>query len=159
MISRISFFSKIGRSLLNDISLSERVRRVNKICDEKGVENVLFVSIHCNAASDGKWTNARGWSAYTSKGQTQSDVLAEHLYNEAEKEFVGHKIRVDKQDGDKDWEENFTVITKTKCCSVLTENFFMDNKNDVEYLLSNEGKKAIINTHVYGIINYIKTFE
>ena len=38
---------------------------------------------------------------------------------------------------------------------MLTENFFMDNKDDVEYLTSEEGKEAIINTHVYGIINYI----
>jgi N-acetylmuramoyl-L-alanine amidase len=140
-----------------DISLSERVKRVNKVCNELGTSNVLLVSIHCNAASNGEWANARGWCAYTSKGKTKSDILAEHIYAEAEKQFVGHKIRIDKQDGDKDWEENFSVIYNTKCIAVLTENFFMDNKEDVAYLLSEEGKKAIVNTHVYGIINYIKT--
>ena len=142
-----------------DISLSERVKRVNKICDKLGKENVLLVSIHCNAASNGQWTNARGWCAYTSKGNTKSDILAEHIYKEAEKQFVGHKIRTDKQDNDKDWEENFTVIYNTKCIAVLTENFFMDNKEDVAYLTSDEGKKSIVDTHVYGIINYIKTLE
>ena len=35
----------------------------------------------------------------------------------------------------------------------------MDNKEDVAYLTSDEGKKSIIDTHVYGIINYIKTLE
>jgi N-acetylmuramoyl-L-alanine amidase len=142
-----------------DISLSERVKRVNKHCDKIGAKNVVFVSIHCNAASNGKWINARGWSAYTTKGTTNSDKLAECIYNEAEKQFDGLKIRTNKKDGDKDFEENFTVIYGTKCPSVLTENFFMDNKEDVEYLLSEEGKNAIVNTHVYGIINYIKTFE
>ena len=38
-----------------DISLSERCRRVNQYCDKYGKENVLLVSIHCNAAgADGK---------------------------------------------------------------------------------------------------------
>lgn len=140
-----------------DISLSERVRRVNKICDEIGKNNVIFVSVHCNAASNGEWTKARGWSAFTSKGNTKSDILAEFLYAEAEKEFIDQKIRTDKQDNDKDWEENFYVLKNTKCPAVLTENFFMDNKEDVAYLTSEIGKQAIINTHVYGIINYIKT--
>lgn len=142
-----------------DISLSERVRRVNKICDEIGKNNVIFVSVHCNAASNGEWTKARGWSAFTSKGNTKSDILAEFLYAEAEKEFIDQKIRTDKQDDDKDWEENFYVLKNTKCPAVLTENFFMDNKEDVAYLTSEIGKQAIINTHVYGIINYIKTLE
>ena len=142
-----------------DISLTERVKRVNKFCDDLGVDNVLFVSIHCNAASNGEWSNATGWSAYTSKGNTKSDILANYFYNEAEKQFIGKKIRTDLQDGDKDWEENFTVIYNTKCVSILTENFFMDNKKDIEYLTSNEGKQSIINTHIYGIINYIKTLK
>lgn len=140
-----------------DISLSERVKRVNNHCNKIGAKNVVFVSIHCNAAGNGQWLNARGWCAYTTKGETKSDKLAEHLYDAAEKQFIGHKIRTDKSDNDKDWESNFTVIYGTKCPSVLTENFFMDNKEDVEYLLSEKGKQAIVDTHVYGIINYIKT--
>ena len=140
-----------------DISLKERVKRVNKICNEIGSDNVIFISVHCNAASNGEWTNARGWSAYTTKGQTQSDMIADCLYEEAEKQLIGQKIRTDYRDNDKDWEENFYVLNNTKCGAVLTENFFMDNKEDVAYLNSNEGKRAIVNTHVYGIINYIKT--
>lgn len=140
-----------------DVSLTERANRVNKICNSVGNNNALFVSIHCNAASDGQWSKATGWSAYTSRGQTKSDILAEFIYKEAEKRFVGQKIRMDKVDGDKDWEDDFTVLTKTKCAAVLTENFFMDNKNDLKFLLSENGKESVINTHVYGIINYIKT--
>lgn len=42
-----------------DISLPERCRRVNAICDKYGKDNVLLVSIHCNAAgADGKWKSA-----------------------------------------------------------------------------------------------------
>lgn len=31
----------------------------------------------------------------------------------------------------------------------------MDNKDDVKYLLSEEGKNAIVKVHVNGIIEYI----
>lgn len=140
-----------------DISLTERTNRVNKVCNEFGKENVLLVSIHANAAGNGKkWMTAKGWSAFTTKGHTQSDVLAEYLYDEAEKNFHNRKIRVEKSDGDRDWETNFYICQKTKCAAVLTENFFYDNVDDVEYILSEEGRKNVIKTHVNGIINYIK---
>ena len=54
-------------------------------------------------------------------------------------------------------EKNFTILKSTLCPAVLTENFFMDNKADVKYLLSPEGHEAVINCHVEGIINYIKS--
>lgn len=52
-----------------DVPLAERARRVNEICARYGATNVLLVSIHCNAAGNGEWMSARGWSAYTSKGK------------------------------------------------------------------------------------------
>ena len=140
-----------------DISLTERVSRVNRFCDEYGKSNVMLVSVHANAAGDGsKWMTAKGWSVYTSKGQTNSDKLAECLYDEAEKNFPDRKIRVDNQDGDRDWEENFYICQKTKCIAVLTENFFYDNVDDVNYILSDEGKNAVVKTHVDGIRKYIE---
>ena len=139
-----------------DISLSERVKRVNDICKKLGKNNVILISIHCNAATNGEWTNAKGWSAYTSKGGTKSDVLASCLYKVAEDFFKGRKIRTNYGDGDPDWEENFYILKNTNCPAVLTENFFMDNKDDVSYLMSEDGKNAIIQTHVNGIIEYLK---
>lgn len=138
-----------------DVSLSERARRVNEVCGKLGTSNVLLISVHCNAAGNGDWLNARGWSAYTSKGQTKADKLADCLYSVAESVFVGQQIRKDLSDGDPDWEENFYILNKTKCPAVLTENFFQDNKDDVAFLLSSEGKKQIVKVHVDGIIKYI----
>lgn len=143
---------------IKDISLSERVKRVNYICDEHGAKNVILISIHANAAGNGsKWMTAKGWSAFTSVGQTNSDKLAECLYEAAEENFVDRKIRKDNTDGDKDWESNFYICQKTKCVTVLTENFFYDNEDDVNYILSDEGKNAVVKTHVDGIINFIKS--
>ena len=137
-----------------DISLEERARRVNEICGRLGAENVVLVSIHCNASKNGEWGKARGWSAYTSKGKTKSVELATMLYVEAAKNFAGQTLRKELSDGDPDWEEGFYVLRKTKCPAVLTENFFMDNEQDLAYLTSEEGREAIIRTHVAALINW-----
>ena len=142
----------------DDISLAERVRRVNAACFLLGKQNVILVSIHVNAAGNGsKWLNATGWSVYTCKGQTASDKLAECLCQAAIKNFPGRRIRTDMSDGDMDWEEGFYILRKSLCPAVLTENFFMDCKTDLAYLQSVEGKRAVVTTHVEGIIDWIST--
>lgn len=141
-----------------DVPLIERVHRANVQCQSLGAYDVLLISIHCNAAGKGKeWMSGRGWEAWTSTGQTEGDKLAECLYESALDVFPkGTSIRSDWNDGDFDKENRFTILSKTLCPAVLTENFFMDNKFDVEYLNSKEGKDAIVRCHIDGIINYIK---
>ena len=140
----------------DDISLAERVRRVNAACFLLGKQNVILVSIHVNAAGNGsKWLNATGWSVYTCKGQTASDKLAECLCQAAIKNFPGHRIRTDMSDGDMDWEEGFYILRKSLCVAVLTENFFMDSRSDLEYLQCRAGKQAVVDTHVEGITDYM----
>lgn len=139
-----------------DVPLAERARRVNEFCGKLGASNVILISVHCNAAGNGDWMNARGWSAYTSKGNTKADTLASCLYEAAAEHLsAGTKIRSDWSDKDPDWEENFYILTKTRCPAVLTENFFQDNKDDVAFLQSQEGRQAIVKLHVEGIIKYI----
>lgn len=142
-----------------DISLGERCARVNAWCDRLGAKNVCFVSIHNNAAGCGQWMNARGWEAWTSKGQTQGDKLADCLYDAASKHLpAGTPIRTDMADGDRDKEENFTVLYRTKCAACLTENLFQDNREDVDYLLSPEGREAIVRLHVEGVKAYVAKY-
>lgn len=142
-----------------DVSLKERVDRVNRYCSLYGRGNVVLVSIHVNAAGDGsKWMNARGWSAYTTPSRTKSDDLADDLYWAARQVFGAPlTIRADYSDGDPDWEANFYILKNTQCCAVLTENFFQDNKEDVEYLLSKKGKEDCVTVHVSGIVAYLQT--
>lgn len=141
----------------NDVTLRNRVNRVNTICNRVGASNVLLVSIHANAAGNGSaWMNARGWSCYTSKGKTKSDQVAEFLYDAFEEEFQDRKIRKDMSDGDRDWEENFYVLQKSKCPAVLLENFFYDNREECAWMLQEETKKRIASAAVKGIIKYIK---
>ena len=141
----------------NDVTLRNRVNRVNTICNRVGASNVLLVSVHANAAGNGSaWMNARGWSCYTSKGKTKSDQVAECLYDAFEEEFQDRKIRKDMSDGDRDWEENFYVLQKSKCPAVLLENFFYDNREECAWMLQEETKKRIASAAVKGIIKYIK---
>lgn len=139
-----------------DISLEDRVSRVNAHCRTHGKSNVILLSIHVNAAGNGtKWLNVTGWSVYTCKGQTESDRLAECLCEAAIKNFPGRTIRTDMSDGDMDSEEQFYILRNTWCPAVLTENFFMDSRSDLEYLQSRAGKLAVVDTHVEGIIEYL----
>lgn len=142
-----------------DVSLGERCGRVNAWCDRLGAKNVVFVSIHNNAAGCGQWMSARGWEAWTSKGQTQGDKLADCLYDAAQKYLPqGTKIRTDLADGDRDKEGNLAVVRGTRCAACLTENLFQDNREDVDYLLSEAGREAIITLHVEGIKAYIAKY-
>lgn len=142
-----------------DVKLLERVHRVNVKCQSLGRENVLCVSIHCNAAGNGKeWQKATGWEIWTSPGKTKSDVLADHFVTMAKRHFEGQTIREWKKvDGERDKEARFTILTDTLCPAVLTENFFMDSKKDVKYLMSDEGRSAVVRCHVDAIVSYLES--
>lgn len=160
--------------LPQNAELKERCKFVNDICGKYGAKNCIYVSIHVNAAgSDGKWKKAGGWSAYTSRGNTSADKLADCLYESAKVHLASYAkamdegkesglydkkqrpFRTDYSDGDADQEAGFYVLTNTKCAAVLTENLFMDNKSDVRFLTSEKGKSAIVKTHVEGILKYL----
>lgn len=140
-----------------DMPLYKRYTKVNEYCK---IDDSILISIHCNAAGNGsKWMNGTGFEVWTSKGQTKSDILAECFYTEAQSILKGIKIRKDNSDGDSDKESNFAILYKTKCPAVLTENLFMDNKQDVEYLLSEQGRQNIINLHVNSIVRYLNKIK
>ena len=139
-----------------DISLKERCRRVNAICRQLGNDQVILLSIHVNAAGNGQnWLDGRGWSCFTTRGKTKADALATFLYEAAKNHLPGMKIRTDFTDGDPDIEKDFYIIRHSSCPAVLTENLFMDNRQDVAFLESEEGAKAIVNLHVDGILQYL----
>lgn len=74
-----------------DISLRARTERVNTWCQKLGKRHVCLVSIHANAAGNGRqWMTARGWCCYTSRGQTAGDRLATCLYEAASLYLPGH---------------------------------------------------------------------
>ena len=55
-------------------------------------------------------------------------------------------------------EVNFTVLVKTKSPAVLVESLFMTNVDDVLFLKSETGIKAIVDIYVNAIIKYANRY-
>lgn len=136
-----------------DIPLAERVARANKLYAESGKQAIL-VSIHCNAAGNGSaWMEARGWSVFVdTTASTNSKRLATAIADVAQKKHV----TVRKEAGDRNyWISSLYICKHCNCPAVLVENFFQDNKDDVNFLLSEEGKQCVTDITVEGIKKYL----
>lgn len=130
-----------------DLALTKRADVANRFSKLYGASNVLFISIHHNAAGDGKdFVKASGWEIYTTKGDTVSDKYADIFCEEAQKVLkpLGRKVRGHK-------EHNFTVIYKTVCPSVLIEYGFFTDKEEMEWLMTEEGLKACVELTINAI--------
>ncbi len=136
-------------------SLNYRAQLVNKIVSESK-DSCIYISIHLNAAGgDDKWHNASGWTVYVyDKCSEKSKALALSLFDIAEeKELFGNRCLPSTGY----YTANLYILRETICPAILTENLYQDNKKDVEYLLSDEGKANICDLHVKGILKYIES--
>ena len=99
------------------------------------------------------WHNASGWTVYVyDKCSAKSKALALSLFEVAEeKDLFGNRCLP--KTGY--YTANFCVLRETICPAILTENLFQDNVYDVEFLLSEEGKEAIVELHRRGIFSYL----
>lgn len=134
-----------------DIPLKERTKRANDFY--KSHPECILISVHCNAAgADNKWHNARGWSVFIAQNaSSNSKRLARCLTKQADKENLSIRL----QYPDKPyWTQSLAMCRDTKMPAVLTENLFQDNKEDVDFLLSDKGKETIANLHVNAILEY-----
>lgn len=133
--------------------LACRVSVVNGICKRYGAENCIYVSIHLNAAgADGKWHRARGFSVYVSPDASNSSRRLASLFTSTAKRMnlIGNRC-VPSQNY---WTASLYVLRRALCPTVLTENLFQDNREDVDFLLSEEGKQAVVGLHVKAIEAY-----
>jgi N-acetylmuramoyl-L-alanine amidase len=130
-----------------DLSLRWRTDKANDIYRERKQtdgKKCIYVSVHANGFSK---ESAHGWSVYTTVGETKSDKIAQVLHEKAKAEFPTHKMRMDNRDGDADKESNFWVLRKVVMPSILSENFFMTNREESRLLLSEEGRDRIAKIH------------
>lgn len=146
-----------------DVKLQTRVSRVNNICKAVGARNCLLVSIHNNAGgSDGKWHDACGWSVFVSKNASEnSKKLARMLTVEAMKrELMGNRSVPVQKYWTWSWTKNDIYLLKhTLCPAVLSENLFQDHKGDVDFLLSEDGMREVVDLHADGITKYISSLS
>ena len=140
----------------HDVSLKERVRRVNTIVHDAKIagKEVLLISIHINAAGHGTWKTANGWSVWVANNASDKSKQFAHIaYNEAlSLGLKGNRVVPKEQY----WSSNFYILKNTLCPAVLTENMFMDNQEDVEFLKSEKGKQTIVQLHYNAILKYIE---
>lgn len=130
-----------------DMSLRWRTDRANDIYRERQQSDgkkCIYVSVHANGFNK---ESAHGWSVYTTVGETVSDKISQVLYEKAQAEFPDHKMRRDTRDGDADKEANFWVLRKVVMPSILSENFFMTNREESKLQLSEEGRDRIAKIH------------
>lgn len=137
-----------------DVCLAERVARANRAYAECGGE-ALLVSIHCNAAGDGsKWMSARGWSVFV---DTAASAESRRLATEIAKAAKGKGVKVRQSSPDElYWSSSLYICKHTDCPAALVENFFQDNKEDVDFLLSEAGRRCVTDITAEGIMNYLK---
>lgn len=132
-----------------DPSLSSRATRINKLYESEKGREVLMISLHGNAAGNGKeWKEASGWEVWTTSRKTNSDTFAKIMCDVFKEIFPDKKLRGHKQ-------KDFTLLYKTNCPCVLTENFFYDNKEECLWMLTEEAKNKIADLHVQSIVKWL----
>ena len=131
----------------NDMSLEKRVNIANNMARKEGKSNVLYLSLHSDAYGNGNdwFDDIRGFSIYTSKGNTKSDEYAKIFL----KHYTNRLSKLSKIRGVK--EENFYVLKHTICPAVLIENLFYTSHKDLELLESEQGRREIVQAIVDSI--------
>lgn len=158
IVSRLSDFGFSTHVLVpetHDIPLATRVSRVNRMVKANPDTQYFLISLHVNAAGMGKtWTKANGWSVFVSpQASSYSKELAEILAKNASEQGLKVRRQYPKLGY---WTQNLYILNKTACPAVLTENLFMDNEEDCNYLLSEEGRRKIANLHIYAIMDLLR---
>lgn len=131
----------------NDMSLQNRVGKANAVAYKEGKDNVLFISLHSDALGTAeKWYDANGYSIFTSVGDTKSDKYAKVFEEVAKEKLEPYKKKVRGL-----YEKNFYVLKHTICPAILLEQLFYSNKEDLEFLESDEGVKVLVDIIVEAI--------
>ena len=116
-----------------DNSLKSRTDRANEIFKK---EPCLYFSIHGNAFPPRE--SANGFEVFTSKGHTQSDLIATQIGQNIMTLFPDEAFRMDTTDGDLDKEDTLAVTRDTDCYSTLTEFGFFTNEEQAKKMLTRE---------------------
>lgn len=132
-----------------DVALSERVRRVNAFG-----KDAILISIHCNAMGSGAdWMPAQGWSVFVGGNASMNSKRLARLLAQA---AISKNVKVRRPSPQVlYWTANLYICQRTNCPAVLVENFFQDNREDVDFLLSEEGKKCVTDIMVKGVMGYL----
>lgn len=143
-----------------DISLADRVKRANVYTRNLKADGIdtLLISVHINAAkSDNKYHEANGWTVWLYTNASAKSRKAGQIFSANAKKMNLTGNRVLSLLGY--YTANFYILKNTLCPAVLCENMFMDNKEDEAFLLSDEGKKILIDLYINSILEYMNAYS
>lgn len=124
-----------------DVPLRERTNKANAW----GAD--LYVSIHANALKD-SWSNAKGIETFV---HPNSSASSRRMANLLQTELIKATGLVNR--GVKT--ANFHVLRVTKMPAVLSENGFMDNRDELKLLKSADYRKKVADAHVKAIVQFL----
>lgn len=140
----------------SDVSLSNRVLRANTVYRNfKRISSdweILLISVHVNAAKEPGWSKASGLTTWVSENASKKSRLIASLIQTLAKQdgLTGDRWIPE----DNYFKSNFYICKNTSCPAVLVENMFMTNKNDVDFLLSDEGQEKLVNLYIDALKSY-----
>ena len=133
-----------------DIPLKDRCFRVNKIVTLNGRKNTFLVSIHLNAFTIDK---PRGWEIHTHPNCLPISDEYANVFADMAGKILPPDIPI--RNNGKPFKSDFQILRDTGCPSVLTENLYMTNSNDRNYLLTERGFYSIVNIHFKSIMKIL----
>lgn len=139
-----------------EVHLSTQAKRANDLYKKyRGTyDEIILISPHVNAGPKSEWSKANGWCGYVyTKAGEKSRKLVKAIAHYA---YDVYGLKGDRWVPKEGYHtQNLAICRMTAMPAVLTENMFMTNKDDVAFLNSKEGKSAIVDVHVKGIIDYL----
>lgn len=149
-LNELGFKSFIITPEDEDISITERTKRIKEYEKQYGKNNCLTISVHLNASDTAP--NANGWEAHTYLGYSTSDKYSKIFYKHAEKLLNGKmRIRKGGADTDPDYDSSFGMLRMVGGPAILTENGFMTNYEECKKLLTEEMENTIVEIHIEAI--------
>ena len=142
------FRVEISNTTDQEIGLSKRAAFATNLEVEEG-QTKFLLSLHNNASGNGtKWGTARGFEIFSHKNpRSASYRMAEYIIRDLGHYFPEYKMRVF---GPKSLvkQNNFTVLMGSGYYAALLEWMFMDTKEDLAVLKSQEVNEKFIDSLV-----------
>ena len=127
-----------------DLKPSRRAKIANEI-DSSAQLPTRLVSVHANAAGEGGWYDAGGITVLYYPSSTKGKAMAQDLQTKLVS-ALGLRDRGIKP------RDDLSILEMTDMPAILSENGFYTDREEVEILLSDEGRQTIADAHVQFIV-------
>ena len=138
--------------------IEEAIPQLDDLTQDTPPSSNLIIGVGLNASRpDGRYHTPHGWSVINSPDNPESDSMASCL-TAAAIAALGQRASSGTTHTDSQrFINQMPILRDSARPAVLTLNLYQDNRRDAAYLLSSDGRQAIIDLHVKGILNYLES--